>query len=126
MSTNHTHLNRLLLLALGQLGRISYLEEVWSHLSEPDSTSDSEQDFDERDLPFRLDSCDLSAILFRGEDQFVVDEPFGLSVEQRRRRMDEDRSAFDQRFVALHRESKLVERLDGNSIPLEDPSLQHV
>ena len=126
MSTSHTYLNSLLLLALGQLGRISYLEEVRGHLSEPERTSVSEQDVDGRDLPFWLNGCDLSAVLFRGEHQFVVYKPFGLSVEQGRRRMDENGCAFDQRFVALRRESKTVERLDGNSIPPEDPSLQHV
>ena len=41
------------------------------------------------------------AVLARGEDQLVVDDPLRVSVEKRRRRVDVDRGALDECLVSF-------------------------
>lgn len=55
------------------------------------------------DEPFRFDGSDVVAIFPRGQDQFVIDNPLRIAVEQRRRRVDIDRSSLDECLVSLLR-----------------------
>lgn len=77
--------NLLLLLPLTDLVRVSHLEELRGDLNEP----------------FWLDGSHVMAVLARRQDQFVVDTPFGVAIEQRGRWVDVHRCAFHKRLVAF-------------------------
>lgn len=59
-------LNLLLLLTLADLVRVSYLEELGRDIHQP----------------LRLDRGDVVTVLPRCKDEFVVDHPLGVAVEQ--------------------------------------------
>ena len=56
-----------------------------------------------RTQPVRVDSSDLRHVLFRREDELVVDNPLRIAVEERRGRVDVHRRALDEGLVALLR-----------------------
>ena len=80
-------LEPLLPLSLAQLIRIGELEESRRELDEP----------------LRIDSDDLAHILLRRQNELVINDPIGLPIEQRTRRMNVDRLIISQRLVALLR-----------------------
>mmetsp|Transcript_34510 Transcript_34510/g.90808 ORF Transcript_34510/g.90808 Transcript_34510/m.90808 type:complete len:344 (-) Transcript_34510:93-1124(-) len=80
-------LDALLPLALGELLRVGLLEEARRELEEP----------------FGLDGDDLAHVLLCGKHEFVIDEPFRILIEERRRRVDVDDLALIHRLVALLR-----------------------
>lgn len=53
------------------------------------------------DEPLRLDSGDIMAVLSGRQDQFMVNQPLGVAVEQRRRRVNIDRGPLYKRLVTL-------------------------
>ena len=78
-------LDFLLLFALADLARICNLEELRGHF----------------DKPLRFHCRHVMTVLPCRQDQLVIHQPFGRSVEQRRRRVDIDWCSFNQSLVPL-------------------------
>ena len=77
----------LLFLLLAYLVRVCDLEELWCELNQP----------------LWFDHCDIVAVFTSRQDQFVINQPLRISVEQRRRRMYIDRCAFNKGFVPFRK-----------------------
>ena len=78
-------LNLLLFLPLTNLVRVSDFEELRGNIDEP----------------LGLDCSYVMAILACREDEFMVDDPLGVPIEERRGRVDVHWCALDQRLVTF-------------------------
>ena len=75
------------LLSLAQMSRIAELEEARGELDEP----------------LGVDGAHLAHVLLGGEDELVVDDPVGLTLEEGAGGVDVGWSLFDDGFVPLLR-----------------------